>query len=534
MPREALLSFDTDRIKEYVFATGNLRDIRGASALLDELNRIEMSVQVKEAAPEAKVIYAHGGSGMFVVSAENVEKARSAVEKLYREATVSATVTGVFAELPENTTSDVEITCVRNILKQRLRAAKERNPEYSVMITSPLFKLCESCGTFYATESFQGPEGEEKICRSCLLKKEKDKEIKNNIIQWINRLPNLKAERNDPLWKRLIASLAEEGYPFSREMNRPESLEELGELSKPRGYLALLVADGDNMGSRMDSLKNMNEIKEFARIVDQAVYNALLKAINKYLRPIEEDNYLPFDILLLGGDDLVLVTRAQSALDAAICLVEEFSSLTGNFFNPPLTLSASVVIAHSHYPFSALLRLADSGLKFAKKKAAQLRKNGEILKTGLINFLATSSTSCVNYEDYHYHNLVLEPPESPFFISRTLRPYEPEVLKYLLKIIRQLSGAPRTRLHQLYEACFLDLNNATLMGLMTLVRWQKQDAGESEKILRLFSELGSRYRCRENRFPWLITDSGRYFTPLVDLVELYDFIGGEEKDGTGL
>lgn len=534
MPREALLSFDTDRIKEYVFATGNLRDIRGASAILDELNRIEMPAQVKEAAPEAKVVYAHGGSGMFVVSAENAEKARIAVEKLYREATVSATVTGVFAELPENTTPDVEITGVRNILKQRLRAAKEKNPEYSAMISTPLFKLCESCGTFYATERFQGPEGEEKLCRACLLKKEKDKEIKKSIVQWINRLPALKAQEKDPLWKRLIASLAEAGYPFSRKMNRPESLEELGELSEPRGYLALLVADGDNMGSKIDSLSNLKEIKQFARVVDQAVYEALLKAINKYLRPAREDNSLPFDILLLGGDDLVLVTCAQSAMDVATYLVEEFSSITGKFFSPPLTLSASVVIAHSHYPFSALLRLAESGLKFAKKEAARRRRSEEILETGLINFLAISSTSCINYEDYHNNNLVLEPPENPFFISRTLRPYKPEVLKYLLEIIRQLAGASRTRLHQLYEACFLDLNNSTLMGLMTLVRWQNQDRGAYKKILSLFSELYGLYNCRENRFPWLITDSGRYFTPLVDLVELYDFVGGEEKDGTDL
>jgi hypothetical protein len=63
---------------------------------------------------------------------------------------------------------------------------------------------------------------------------------------------------------------------------------------------------------------------------------------------------------------------------------------------------------------------------------------------------------------------------------------------------------PRTRLHQLYEACFMDLNNATLMGLMTLIRWQ--NAGESKKILKLFSELRSCYRFRENRFPWLVTD----------------------------
>ena len=35
----SVLSFDTDRIKKYIFATSKLKEIRGASALLDSLNR---------------------------------------------------------------------------------------------------------------------------------------------------------------------------------------------------------------------------------------------------------------------------------------------------------------------------------------------------------------------------------------------------------------------------------------------------------------------------------------------------------------
>jgi len=34
---QALLAFDTDQLKEYAFATGVLRDIRGASASLEDL-----------------------------------------------------------------------------------------------------------------------------------------------------------------------------------------------------------------------------------------------------------------------------------------------------------------------------------------------------------------------------------------------------------------------------------------------------------------------------------------------------------------
>ena len=42
MNEKYIVAFDTDQIKKYVFATDALKEIRGASALLDELNRIKM------------------------------------------------------------------------------------------------------------------------------------------------------------------------------------------------------------------------------------------------------------------------------------------------------------------------------------------------------------------------------------------------------------------------------------------------------------------------------------------------------------
>jgi hypothetical protein len=38
----SLVALDTDHIKEYVFGTDKLKEIRGASSLLDYLNRIVM------------------------------------------------------------------------------------------------------------------------------------------------------------------------------------------------------------------------------------------------------------------------------------------------------------------------------------------------------------------------------------------------------------------------------------------------------------------------------------------------------------
>src|SRR5215475_2110056 len=64
--KQSLIAFDTDRIKEYVFATDILKEIRGASNILDTLNRQDMPRCVG-----GTCYYAHGGSGLFVVPTDD-------------------------------------------------------------------------------------------------------------------------------------------------------------------------------------------------------------------------------------------------------------------------------------------------------------------------------------------------------------------------------------------------------------------------------------------------------------------------------
>src|SRR3990172_1763470 len=91
-----IASFDTDRIKEYVFSTGVLKDIRGASALLDELNRKEMQEKVKEIDSTAECIFANGGSGMFELDESKADDCIKAIEKLYHTKTITGSVTGTY------------------------------------------------------------------------------------------------------------------------------------------------------------------------------------------------------------------------------------------------------------------------------------------------------------------------------------------------------------------------------------------------------------------------------------------------------
>ncbi len=51
-----------------------------------------------------------------------------------------------------------------------------------------------------------------------------------------------------------------------------------------------------------------------------------------------QGNTFPFDILLVGGDDIVIVTPADKALQVAYTLAEQFHQLTGSNIRSPSVL----------------------------------------------------------------------------------------------------------------------------------------------------------------------------------------------------
>lgn len=524
-PTKSVLSFDTDRIKNYVFATGSLATIRGASAVLDKLNRVEMQQEISQVAPESEKVFADGGSGMFRLDSSHVDAAIAAVEYLYRRETDTASITGASIEYADKQELEEQLV----LLPYRVRKAKEKAPQFMGMVSSSFMKTCESCGISYANKTFTGAEGTEYVCRACYIKKSEDRLQKKQIHSYFS--PDFEPDtgRAQPLWQRLSSKLKERKYggnPERQYFDRPNDFNELGELSTPSGYIGLIVADGDEMGQLLDRFKSLQEFSDFAKIVDQSLYDALYSAIVEHLQPPAGQNVLPFDVLLLAGDDLVMVTRAQSALQVAVQLVEDFSSISEQY-GRRLKLSASVVIAHDRFPFQAAHKTAESGLSFAKQKAHELKMQGKECSTGLINFLVLSSPSSLDFQGIYNTDLKTIAHDGITSNIRTLRPYSPESLHILMEAVQDLSGASRTRLHQLAEACYLDRNNSKLNGFTALSRWQEKSGGQAWAIKKLFDDIRKYYGFTDKfAFPWLVDQENNHHSPLVDLLEIFDFVKG--------
>ena len=171
--QKSLVAFDTNHIKEYVFGTDRLKEIRGASSLLDRLNR---DVMRKLAESDGGVtIYANGGSGLFLIDSEKAVKLGTQVQHEYRRLTAGgASVTYIVQPLPEDAPDTIEeimkhpMPHTLALLRYRLREQKGHPYAQTDEASHPLMRLCDSCGIFYAVG--QAPNELEFYCQSCLNK----------------------------------------------------------------------------------------------------------------------------------------------------------------------------------------------------------------------------------------------------------------------------------------------------------------------------------------------------------------------------
>ncbi|HVB24682.1 MAG TPA: hypothetical protein VNG51_22280 [Ktedonobacteraceae bacterium] len=596
---DVLIAFDTDHIKKYVFGTDTLKEIRGASSLLDRLNRVEMENVAKEKQIDVFPIYTNGGSGLFLVEKGQEDTFGKAVQAKYRELTGGgSSITYIVQELPPDAPQDRDellkfpMQKTLKLMRYKLRAQKDIPQEYIALPSHPFMRPCSECGIEYAgnielgayeqdvslieTEEIEQGLDEDELneqveflCMSCRNKLIEDEKVKKRIQPSIrhyrgNLVGKSPVHEESPLWDALIKNLHRHlNYRLPFDTKRPQDFNVFRAFKGAKDYIALIYADGNNMGKTIEGFRTLNEIQAFAERVDSAVMMATSSAIAEHLQvgrltkpgvelPRGEGEPLfPFDILLLGGDDLVMVTPASVALDVALTITNEFHKLTKDS-DPKkkgYTLSVGVVLAPMKYPFGMLLELAETTLKFAKKKAAkrQLDATGvDQGETGMINFMTVLGSAGRNFSKFYgvLKSTKEEKDRTGQDFYATLRPYDTEQFSLLLEDIRKgrKKNLGRTKLHQLRGA-ILEKNLTTSISDVRagLRNWNKE---QSNFVVDHLYAFAARYQQQQSKeddpsslfyrvtFPWFADgkDANIYRTSLLDFVELYDFVMVEEGD----
>src|SRR5205814_1003227 len=150
-------------------------------------------------------------------------------------------------------------------------------------------------------------------------------------------------------------------YFLPPKTQRPKDFNAFRDFTQGKEYLGLIYADANGMGKALENEISLQKVQDFAGLVDGAAFTAMAYAICQYLPaqhqtfPKEQDTF-PFDVLLVGGDDIVMVVPADKALQVAYTLAEQFHNATNNKY----TLSVGVVLAPVKYPFNLQRELAEA------------------------------------------------------------------------------------------------------------------------------------------------------------------------------
>ncbi|HEY1350592.1 MAG TPA: hypothetical protein VGF67_13290 [Ktedonobacteraceae bacterium] len=578
MEQKHLVALDTRHIKRYVFATDKLKEIRGASATLDLLNRHVMEDVARELGIHVRKVFANGGAALFLIDGDEQtaqQFGRRIQQRYHKETFAGVSITFAVQKIPEHVANAWEenIQETLDLLYARLEMESNHEEDIIELSSHPFMHTCDSCGVRYAetrdkNEARDAGSLDRLHCCTCQQKRSEDEIVKKGIgtiTAFTTRyakeetdsshemtLPDTEEIRHSFAWQALLRELPSLGYEIPANTERPSDFNELRSIVGGKGYFAVIYADGNGMGTVMNNLHSLKGRKEKADLIDTAVYNALRAAVSQYL-PVDQRSsppLFPFDLLLVGGDDILIVTSADVALDIALTIAKQFHEQTGKQH----TLSVGVVLAPVKYPFGLLHNLAEETLKYAKKEGAKKIERSTQVEKGAdtdarINFLVVTGSTSQSFEKV-YDSLCdkhgrVSGREKDIAFYATLRPYAVEMMDKLLQTIRagQELGLGRTKLHQIREAVLkMNLTSSVKEGLELLHNWRPR---QRDFISIQVYEMGNRYQKRYRNearpetlfprtvFPWFADGSDAYRSPLLDFVELYDFVaskGGNHAD----
>lgn len=641
------------KIKQYVFEAAKLSDIRGASALLDRINLVDIpaffrhydegvqkSITVenwlKDNFPSLSnalipelLIYYKGGNVLAFCPAAFVDDLANAIERRYTEETLTANSCAVgqtfnllevrFGLLnnAENFWLDSYLKSYQNPLieayfgsckdadgktksPQQLREAFTERKNFNELVTSlaiafnerrsgnitddrpsraypPIF---ETHPYLVRDESdrrpaiFQAKElGDQPIMSEALARKRLIGQVakRDGNRQWYEKVGFDWEPRDEqiPNWVQDFICFVEKhnsevNYHIYKNTDEALSLREIGQVGK--GFVAYIYADGNNMGGYIqNNIQTPEQYRQFSNDIFEATKQSAYYALAQHLQPAnvqresvsgKQTNVLihPFEIIAIGGDDVLIIVPADKALAIAQTIGEKFEEIlkskrryiipdgkkpktnsfqryqNGNIKPSESILSTSlgVLITAENTPIYYAEKLVSQLLKSAKKKAKYLKtKYG--YHGGTIDFLSMKSVTMLssNVETFRKEGLTQDN------LQLYAAPYTLHEISGLIEVVQILKSAnfPRSQLYQLRS--LLENGKQTAIINYRYFRVRLKD-GQTE-LKGHFEEAWCKPKTNNGSLaPWMSTEQKDaknrtiYETIWRDLVDIYDFAEGSE------
>ncbi|MEM9553821.1 MAG: hypothetical protein AAGC60_06160 [Acidobacteriota bacterium] len=517
----ALLGFDTPGIQSYIFQVQRQVDVMGGSFLVEGFtDQVDGSLYTHLDAAKIDrraVIFAGGGSGLLVVPADVAASTADALEKPLSEATAGdlfsvATFLPIWPRdlssepPPELALGELASLGEGSVAASRYAATvaalealkqNERSKRLRLVESLPTDRYIERCDACQRAKGYERsyPDGESyRICPGCEARRGFGQHERGE-------------ERQAPNFPDLVAGLS------SRD-------------------LAVLYADGANVGGAFLEIRSMVEHAVLSQAVRDAMEDALLTVESKldvFFKSLPgagaTENGKRYQTPVKGGDDLVVVLPATAAVAIVVPLIEAYERFFDQEVEPRLEgcaasertrirrrlgqfgLGFGLAIADHQFPIQFLLDYAGSLLKSAKARIdpdAGIRSAVDylILRTG--NPL---SRDLEQLRSTHYRRPSLQLTE---------RPYSLAGFKTLLDEVDALRRVTPSQVHAMRRE--LDHGRARSRSL-----WRYQHArAEGGRGWAAYREHLGRRLDEVDSLLWSKGEGDVYSTRYLDAFELFD------------
>jgi hypothetical protein len=379
MTEYVLTAIDTTQIQGYVFGSNRLKENLGGSEL------VEMATHrwVYEALPpsnniadiaegtigkrrtiaetDAEVIYAGGGNTLILFKSKDVACTftKTLTKRVLLDAPGLEIVVAHQKFVWEEEPSLAQVA--QDLLAGDLTRKKQKRvpslPLLGLGVTVP----CSSTGL---------------VAADCEEDRLISREIKAKIFDGIQNSAESRI-------KTKLARIAQSGWRI------PKDFDDLGRSKGDEGYIAIVHADGNGMGKRVEQIAQqyntsgqnreyINAMRKFSQGLEGAATRAMQRVVELMADALIVDNDLaerhqrnfPLRPIVFGGDDVTFVCHGKYGLPLAIRYLRVFEEETMRepaFEGQGAFACAGVAIVKTHYPFARAYRLSEQLCQSAKR-----------------------------------------------------------------------------------------------------------------------------------------------------------------------
>lgn len=193
---------------------------------------------------------------------------------------------------------------------------------------------------------------------------------------------------------------------FYDEVKDEQIAYNIEDITQNNDWVAVIHADGNGLGQVVQKVgKDQDLFKQFSENLDKTTTLSAREAFNAVKDKFENSKIIPIRPIVLGGDDLTVICRADLALDYVKTFISRFEentrnllkdndgvSLLNNVFenesDKRLTACAGIAYIKSSFPFYYGYELAETLCSLAKKDAKEKQeiKDGKELPKSCLMF----------------------------------------------------------------------------------------------------------------------------------------------------